>query len=82
MEAKGNLVIPIIGARHAKGEVVENALVKPVDHRQAMRRSQINARLPSYVFDRLSFLRGDEIHSVPPSVGSEMLVVKSANVKT
>src|SRR5262249_37502407 len=51
-----DLVIAVVGAGNAQGEVVENALVEPVHHREPVRGGEIDPRLPlrrGYVDARL-----------------------------
>ena len=46
VQAERDLVVAVVVARHARGEVVEDALVEAVHHGHAMRGRQIDARLP------------------------------------
>ena len=49
VQAEGNLVVAVVGARHAQGEVIENAFIEPVHHGEAMGGGEIDARLPARV---------------------------------
>src|ERR1700730_6784747 len=46
VQAERDLVIAVVGAGDAQGEVVENALVEPVHHGEPVRGGEIDPRLP------------------------------------
>src|SRR5262249_37075945 len=46
MQPERDLVVAVVGAGHAQGEMVEDALVEPVHHGETMRGGEINPRLP------------------------------------
>src|SRR5439155_14561217 len=46
MQAERDLVVAIVPARHGQGEVVEDALAEAMADREAMRRREVDPRLP------------------------------------
>ena len=51
VQAERNLVVAVVRAGHAEGEVVENPLIQAMHHREAMRGGEVHPRLPAHGFD-------------------------------
>ncbi len=67
MQAERDLVVAVVPARHGEGEVVEDALAEAVPDGEAMRRREIDARLPLRLISGAPIALGfDQLHYWAP----------------
>src|SRR5262249_41107035 len=72
MQAKRDLQVAVFGTGYREGEVIEDSLAKPLPVRQAVRRREIDTRLPRHGIWRDIILPGrDQSHTRSSSKGCQ-----------